>query len=449
MLASCIINPAAAQLKLDYAREGILYYEPCAKPAKQKPDEKDKSEGQAEEGANDSDTTTISRSTDNQVENAGDQSEDESTASQTEEAKERASSGQATVLCCDDHESSGASIALVGGDNIEKLFNYLVDRGLSAEQSAGALGNLIQESGGGGDINPNAVNPSSGAKGMIQWYEGRATRLDEIAAKKGGKWNDVDIQAYYMGWELGFEDDNVYAGQGPTHTHVGNAMKAASSIEEATKIWLETYEIPCLPGSAECAHELTKRLSFARGVYEKYGDGAGTGSVGRNEDACAEGNATAAEGFVYYNQGDQQWNNDGLPIALAGCGPSSLAMIIATLKDKSVTPVVTAKYLQSIGSWDSNGLQWHGIPTIAKKYNLEYTDLGTDWEAAKKSLREGKLIMISGQGPSPFTSGGHLIVGRGITEDGKIIIANPGDRTQESTPFATPIPGLMHIWAFQ
>lgn len=378
----------------------------------------------------------------------------ELTRSSGGQSSKKSGQGGSTVdPCCDESTAAvSGSVNVSGGTNAEKVFNYLTSKGFSAEQAAGAVGNLMQESGGKTEnIATDAVNSSSGAKGMIQWYATRATRLDEIASRMGKDWTDIEVQLYYMGWELGLEDTTTYGGQGPTHTSVGDAMKNAGSVEEATQIWLERYEIPCTPGS--CQHEMAIRLPLAEEIFAKYGDGAGSGpssSTGKGGSAC-QNNTTPAGDFVYYKQTDPEWQQTGLPIAGSGCGPTSMAMIFATKRDKTITPIDVATYLQSINSWDVQGLQWHGVPKAAEKFGMKSNELGVDWERAKSELKAGKLLMVSGQGGEPFTSGGHLIVARGITDDGKIIIANPAQMTEtpESTPYSAPIAGTMNIWSFE
>lgn len=353
--------------------------------------------------------------------------------------------------CCDSSNSPvSGTVNISGGTNAEKVFNYLTAKGFSAEQAAAVAGNLMQESGGGTeDLQADVVN-SIGAVGIVQWLFERKTRFMEAAQRMGKPWQDIEFQIYFMGWEIGLEGDETYGGVGPTHKFVGEELKNANSIEEATKVWLERYEIPCTPGY--CGHEMAIRVPYAKQIYEKYGDGAGSGpsSTRSGGAACGESKEPASD-FVWYNQNDPEWQKSGMPIAVAGCGPTSLAMILATKKDKNITPVEVADYLRSIGSWDGNGLQWHGVPKAAEKWGMKSNDLGTDWEKAKSELKAGKLLMLSGAGAAPFTSGGHLIVARGLTDDGKIIIANPAPMTDtpENTPYSIPIPGIMNIWSFE
>ena len=46
-------------------------------------------------------------------------------------------------------------------------------------------------------------------------------------------------------------------------------------------------------------------------------------------------------GYIYFNQGDSAWNQNGYCIAKAGCGPTSMAVVITSLTGKWVTPLDT------------------------------------------------------------------------------------------------------------
>lgn len=45
------------------------------------------------------------------------------------------------------------------------------------------------------------------------------------------------------------------------------------------------------------------------------------------------------QGFIYFNQADAAWNDNGYQIKSSGCGPSAMAVCISSLTNKWVTPV--------------------------------------------------------------------------------------------------------------
>ena len=55
-------------------------------------------------------------------------------------------------------------------DNNQTAFDFFVGHGLTKEQSAGIVGNLMAESG--DPINPRAVQPGGPGRGIAQWSVG-------------------------------------------------------------------------------------------------------------------------------------------------------------------------------------------------------------------------------------------------------------------------------------
>ena len=155
-------------------------------------------------------------------------------------------------------------------------------------------------------------------------------------------------------------------------------------------------------------------------------------------DTCS----TNANGeLTIYYQGDEPWgsmkygNCGGVTIAEAGCGPSSLAMIVTALTGKRVTPDEIAKKAASGGYRVCNMGSSHAITDLAKGYGLTVKDYGRPSIAEiNKALKDGTMFQVAGTGPSPFSGTGHFIGIRGIANDGKWLIfdsAHKGSGTNE------------------
>lgn len=182
--------------------------------------------------------------------------------------------------------------------------------------------------------------------------------------------------------------------------------------------------------------------------------------MGNRCDDSSEGEGSAAPNgsWVYYSQNDPRWQVDGLPIAAAGCGPTSIAMILASTTDNTITPPDVAKYAVEKGAWGAEGLSWSFFDDVEPKWKVPVRSIGTDYNAAVAALKNGKKLVLSGDGgfPPPFCQcpGGHLVTARGVTDDGKIVVANPAPNlkgpngTPDSSAFSTPIPGLKNMWVF-
>lgn len=65
----------------------------------------------------------------------------------------------------------------INADTIQIGLDYFQNKGLTFAQSAGVVGRMANESGGGTRLNPAAVNPTSGAFGIAQWLGGREAPL--------------------------------------------------------------------------------------------------------------------------------------------------------------------------------------------------------------------------------------------------------------------------------
>jgi hypothetical protein len=118
-----------------------------------------------------------------------------------------------------------------------------------------------------------------------------------------------------------------------------------------------------------------------------------------------------------------------------------MAMIITALTGTPVTPLETATYGSSNGTFDpvKRESHWSVAPTLAANSNLKAESLRTNVsvETVNAGLRAGGLVIMGGRGGSPFTETGHYIVVRGVTETGKWKIADPysdqGDRGSTNT----------------
>ena len=91
-----------------------------------------------------------------------------------------------------------------------------------------------------------------------------------------------------------------------------------------------------------------------------------------------------------------------------------------------MTPKETADWsVQNGYRVEGNGSMHALIPNGAKHYGL--TVEGADWREGQKiadALAGGKLV-VAIMSKGHFTSRGHFIVLRGVTEDGKILVADP------------------------
>jgi hypothetical protein len=146
--------------------------------------------------------------------------------------------------------------------NDEIAFDYFVGKGLTERQSAGIVGNLIQESG--SPVNPYADQPGGPGMGIAQWSQ-------------GGRW-DTD-PSDNMVWYAGLSGRSRYALAAQldftwyelsTFSGYGLAdLRATTSVSSATTVFMQKFE-----RCGTCA--TTQRIAYANDVLSKYGTG-GTG----------------------------------------------------------------------------------------------------------------------------------------------------------------------------
>lgn len=132
---------------------------------------------------------------------------------------------------------------------------------------------------------------------------------------------------------------------------------------------------------------------------------------------------------VYFNQGDSRWGS--LPYGKAGtvrssgCGPSCMSIVISTLTSTTINPGEMCDWAYKHGyRCEGNGSYHTLIPGAAEAFGVPCEGLGRDKNKLVKALQNGKLV-VAIMSKGHFTTGGHFIVLRGITDAGKILVADP------------------------
>lgn len=133
--------------------------------------------------------------------------------------------------------------------------------------------------------------------------------------------------------------------------------------------------------------------------------------------------------IVYYNQLDARWCNTlygrSDTIGAAGCGPTALAMVVATWADPEVTPVEVADWAAENGyCCEGHGSYLSLIPDGAAHYGLTVEGIGRDAKKLVDALERGDLV-IAIMAKGHFTDGGHFLSLRGLTADGQVLVADP------------------------
>lgn len=177
-------------------------------------------------------------------------------------------------------------MGLTGNNNEEKIWNFLIGKGLSKAGAAGLMGNLYAESA----LNPqnlqnsyekklgytdssytaavdsgsynNFVRDSAGY-GLAQWtYWSRKQNMLEFARAAGKSIGDLEMQLDFLFKELSEGYKSVLA-----------VLKAATTVKAASDSVLLNYERP----ADQSDTVKTKRAGYGQTYYDKYAGAAGNG----------------------------------------------------------------------------------------------------------------------------------------------------------------------------
>lgn len=160
-------------------------------------------------------------------------------------------------------------------------------------------------------------------------------------------------------------------------------------------------------------------------------------NLGIYENDYLQGNGQIYEGVVfgeagetevvYYSQLDKRWAGafyGDSTIGRSGCGPTSMSIVISTLTGQAVDPPHMAGWAYQNGYYCPGSGSYHNlIPGAAEEYGLTVKGNLTAQEVVD-ALENGKLV-VAIMAKGHFTRNGHFIVLRGVTREGKILVADP------------------------
>ena len=166
---------------------------------------------------------------------------------------------------------------------------------------------------------------------------------------------------------------------------------------------------------------------------------------------------------VHYLQWDSKWkrirystHTDSQTIGNSGCGPTAMAMIMATWINSKITPVEMCKLAVDNGYRTYNsGTSWGFFKFVFKQYGGfgKYIETSSI-ETLKAALREGALAVCS-MNPNDnnfWTKSGHFITARGV-DDTYIYANDPNNKTvprkQAHSKFANCMKQAFIFWPKQ
>jgi hypothetical protein len=183
---------------------------------------------------------------------------------------------------------TGGTPTLVGRDNAEKIWNFLLSQGLTPQQAAGLMGNIQQES----NFNPAAdqggpngpASDGGDGYGLVQWDKGRRTALFAAAAAANVNAADLAFQLQYMVNESKGRD--VRRSSHPVITQPTDApnewegLKRMTTVEHATYYWEWNFERPGKPHTEN-------RIKAANDVFARFSGSAPATSTTATGALCS------------------------------------------------------------------------------------------------------------------------------------------------------------------
>ncbi len=138
-------------------------------------------------------------------------------------------------------------------------------------------------------------------------------------------------------------------------------------------------------------------------------------------------------------------------IAVNGCGPTVLSMVIAGLTGRAdVTPYTIANYAQKRGYYgESSGTSWRLMTNGMKTYGIIGREISLSKSIMVRELEKGHPIVCSMR-KGDFTTTGHFILLVGV-QDGKFIVHDPNskERSKKHWSYETLEHQIRNLWSFQ
>lgn len=138
-------------------------------------------------------------------------------------------------------------------------------------------------------------------------------------------------------------------------------------------------------------------------------------------------------------------------IAISGCGPTVISMVIAGLTgNNSITPYDVAKYSEENGYYDPlAGTSWSLFTEGVSEYGINGTTISLSKSIMMNELENGHPIACSMR-KGDFTTSGHIMLITGV-KDGKFIVNDPNskERSQKLWDYETIEPQIKNLWSFE
>ena len=220
---------------------------------------------------------------------------------------------------------------------------------------------------------------------------------------------------------------------GEAGTRVWDAFLQASATVQLPRHWEDEEPEPELPPPEE-SQELDNEVREPPPLPVAATDV--TALAERDGRLCLTGGARSV---VYYDQTDPAWAEEPYGsdrIGGYGCGPVAMAMAVSSMTEHQMDPAQMAQWCVDQGYWArKHGSYLSIVPGTAEAVGLASTSIPpeeADPDDLLQRLATGQMG-VALMGPGHFTNGGHFILLRGVTLDGRVLVADPASPERSLT----------------
>lgn len=272
-----------------------------------------------------------------------------------------------------------------------QIMDFFVHKGLSANQSAGIVGNLLYESG----LNPGIEEIGNGiGYGLAQWSFERRDNLNRFAERMGKPKNDLTVQLEFLWSELNGPENSTLKAFAATPT-----MTAA----QAGQIFYDLFERPLYN-----AQNRNDRSAAAEQFLDQYRNAA---LISASYDAPISTQPTAVRSSdlhsAFMTEFQSQWNPNGPPSSV-DCGSASLAMAVR-LSGKQYpggNPQDPQKLIEKVKAFANVDTYLTNLTQLSR--SAEEAGFGTEkihgLAAVNEALKDGKSVLLVGNPSNSYES---------------------------------------------
>lgn len=173
------------------------------------------------------------------------------------------------------------------------------------------------------------------------------------------------------------------------------------------------------------------------------------------ESESGRGSGEIINGMPYFSQNDPKYKNKSYKqskgtIGDKGCGPAAMSMVASGF-GRNVDPVSMSQYATAKGYSREDGTTPGFFGSASGALGLSSQSARPTEGNVKGMLQSGHPVILQGQSSdksSPYTSGGHYVVGTGM-KGNNVLVNDPRSKARSgSYPMKRVLGGAQNMWGF-